>query len=83
MAVSLNGLYKAELIWQQGLWRNVEHVDLATLLWFEWFNHRRLHGELTQPSSLYTGSRPTSPKPRSDWTTKRYSYFPIVKRGDF
>jgi putative transposase len=46
MAESLNGLYKAELIWQQGPWRNVEHVELATLLWVEWFNHRRLHGEL-------------------------------------
>ena len=24
-----------------------------------------------QPSSLYSGPRPTNPKPHSDWTTKR------------
>ena len=29
------------------------------------------HGELTHPSSLYSGPRPTNPKPRSDRATKR------------
>lgn len=42
----VNGLYKTELIRRQGPWRNAEHVELATLAWVEWFNHRRLHGEL-------------------------------------
>lgn len=46
MAESLNGLYKAELIRREGPWRNVEHVELATLAYVEWFNHRRLHSEL-------------------------------------
>jgi putative transposase len=40
------GLYKTELIRRQGPWRNVEHVELATLTYVEWFNHHRLHGEL-------------------------------------
>jgi transposase InsO family protein len=67
MAESLNGLYKAELIWQQGPWRNVEHVELATLLWVEWFNHQRLHGELGHltPAEVedryYHQPRPESP----------------------
>jgi hypothetical protein len=29
------------------------------------------HGELTHPSSDYSGPRPTNPKPHRDWTTKR------------
>lgn len=46
LAESVNGLYKTELIRRQGPWRNVEHVELATLAWVEWFNNRRLHSEL-------------------------------------
>jgi putative transposase len=46
LAESVNGLYKTELIRRQGPWRNAEHVELATLAYVEWFNHRRLHSEL-------------------------------------
>jgi transposase InsO family protein len=46
LAESVNGLYKTELIRRQGRWRNVEHVELATLAWVDWFNNRRLHSEL-------------------------------------
>ena len=42
MAESVNGLYKTELIWRQGPWRSIEAVELATLKWVDWFNHRRL-----------------------------------------
>jgi len=42
----VNGLDKTELIRRQGPWRNVEHVELATLAYIEWFNTRRLHSEL-------------------------------------
>jgi putative transposase len=35
-------LYKTEVIRQQGPWRNIEDVELATLTWVDWFNHRRL-----------------------------------------
>ncbi len=37
------GLYKAELINRRGPWKTVEQVELATLEWVSWFNHRRLH----------------------------------------
>ena len=46
LAESVNGLYKTELIRRQGPRRNVEHVELATLAWIDWFNNRRLHSEL-------------------------------------
>ena len=46
MAESTIGLYKSELVWPQGPWRTVEQLELATLLYVEWFNTRGLHGEL-------------------------------------
>jgi putative transposase len=46
LAESFNGLYKAELIRHQGPWRGLDDVEYATLEYVDWFNHRRLHGEL-------------------------------------
>lgn len=43
LAESTNGLYKAELIRQRGPWRGLDDVELATLEYVDWFNHRRLH----------------------------------------
>ena len=42
LAETINGLYKTEVIRQQGPWRNLEDVEFATLTWVVWFNHRRL-----------------------------------------
>jgi transposase InsO family protein len=42
LAESINGLYKAEVIWRSGPWRSVEAVEFATLAWVDWFNNRRL-----------------------------------------
>jgi len=44
LAESLNGLFKTEVIRRGGPWRTVEDVELATLAWVDWYNHRRLHG---------------------------------------
>lgn len=46
LAESFNGLYKTELIHRKGPWRNVEHVEWATLNYVDWFNNRRIHGSL-------------------------------------
>jgi putative transposase len=46
LAESFNGLYKAELIRRQGPWVGLEDVEHATLEYIDWFNTRRLHGEL-------------------------------------
>lgn len=46
LAEAINNLYKTELIRQQGPWRTVEQVELATLEWVWWWNNQRLHGEL-------------------------------------
>jgi len=42
MAETINGLYKAEVIWEKGPWRNREVVERATLDWVHWFNNKRL-----------------------------------------
>ncbi len=35
------GLHKTEVVRRRGPWRHLEAVELATLEWVEWFNHRR------------------------------------------
>ena len=42
LAETINGLYKAEVIWRRGPWRSLEAVEYATLEWVNWFNNRRL-----------------------------------------
>jgi putative transposase len=46
LAESSGGLYKTELIRHRGPWRGLDDVEHATLEYVDWFNHRRLHGEL-------------------------------------
>lgn len=41
LAETINGLYKAEVIHRRS-WQNREAVELATLEWVDWVNHRRL-----------------------------------------
>ena len=45
LAETINGLYKAEVIHRRS-WRNLEAVELATLNWVDWFNHKRLLGPI-------------------------------------
>lgn len=42
LAETIIGLYKTEVIGRRGPWRTVEDVEYATLIWVDWFNHRRL-----------------------------------------
>jgi transposase InsO family protein len=42
LAETIIGLFKTEVIRQQGPWRGIDAVELATLAWVDWFNHRRL-----------------------------------------
>ena len=37
------GLYKTELIGRHGPWRTALDVELATLEYINWFNHKRIH----------------------------------------
>jgi putative transposase len=51
MAEAFNSLFKAELIRNpatrpNGGWKSVSDVEIALAEYVDWFNHRRLHGEI-------------------------------------
>jgi putative transposase len=46
LAETIIGLYKTEVIRQLGPWRSVDHVEIETLVWVDWFNNRRLLGPI-------------------------------------
>jgi putative transposase len=46
MAEALNGTYKTELVKLHGPWRTRAALELATIEWIDWYNERRLHGEI-------------------------------------
>lgn len=45
LAGTINGLYKAEVIHRRPRW-NLQDVELATLEWVDWFNHKRPLGPI-------------------------------------
>ena len=45
-AEAFNSLYKSELIRNRGPWAGVTDVEIGTAEYLDWFNHRRLHGEI-------------------------------------
>ena len=51
MAEAFNSLFKAELIRNpttrpNGGWKSINDVEIAVAEYVDWFNHRRLHGEI-------------------------------------
>jgi transposase InsO family protein len=46
LAESTIGQLKAELIHRRGPWRTVEQLEYALFEYIDWWNHRRLHGEI-------------------------------------
>jgi putative transposase len=43
LAESVIGLFKTELIKPRGPWRTAGQIEIATLDYVDWFNHRRLY----------------------------------------
>jgi putative transposase len=46
LAEAFNSLFKAELIRNKGPWTSINDVEVAVAEYIDWFNQRRLHGEL-------------------------------------
>ncbi len=46
MAESTIGQIKTELVRRRGPWRTVEQLEFALFEYLDWWNHRRLHGEI-------------------------------------
>lgn len=49
LAETTLGSFKNELIRRQGPWRDVDHVEIGTLNWVDWFNNERPHEYLAHP----------------------------------
>jgi putative transposase len=41
-----NSRFNAELVRNKGPWKNIDDLEIATAEYIDWFNHRRLHGEI-------------------------------------
>jgi putative transposase len=64
LAETTIGLYKTELIRRRGPWRGLDDVELATLEWVDWYNHRRLHGACDNiPPAEYEAAYTPDPTP--------------------
>lgn len=67
MAEAFNSLFKAECIRNprmrpKGGWKNVADVEIAVAEYIDWFNHRRLHGEIgLVPPAEFEAARWASP----------------------
>nr|WP_281254318.1 DDE-type integrase/transposase/recombinase [Sanguibacter antarcticus] len=46
LAEAFNSLFKAELVRNKGPWKSIDDLEIATAEYIDWFNHRRLHGEI-------------------------------------
>ncbi|GHI39970.1 integrase core domain-containing protein [Streptomyces violascens] len=78
LAEAFNSLFKAELIRNKGPWTSINDVEIAVAEYIDWFNQRRLHGELghtsPRPSARPPITRPNplrhSRKPANSLSTK-------------
>jgi putative transposase len=63
LAESEIGLFKTEVIRQQGPWRNLDDVEIATLEWVDWHNHRPAAHRLRRlhPSRVQSTPLPSTP----------------------
>jgi putative transposase len=46
MAEAFNSLFKAELVRNLGPWKGIDDLEIAVAEYIDWYNNRRLHGEL-------------------------------------
>ena len=76
MAEALNSLYKAELVRgprrrRIGPWRGIDDLEIGTAEWVDWYNQRRLHGELghvppAEYEAAYWAAHPAADEPQTD-----------------
>lgn len=65
MAEAFNSLFKAELVRNKGPWRGLDDLEIATVEYIDWYNNRRLHGELghvppAEYEALHTMTHPVN-----------------------
>ena len=67
LAESIIGLYKTELVRNRGPWKGLDDVELATLEWVDWYDRRRLLGDLghvppAEFEATYYAQHPSAPE---------------------
>jgi transposase InsO family protein len=75
LAEAFNSLFKAELIRNpvtrpKGGWKSTSDVEIAVAEYVDWFNHRRLHGEL--------GHVPPAELETAHWAARHESGYPAI-----
>ncbi|WP_227659627.1 IS3 family transposase [Georgenia subflava] len=72
MAEALNSLFKAECIRNPAMrrsgWKSISDVEIAVAEYVDWYNHRRLHGEL--------GHVPPAEYETEFWATRPDQHYP-------
>lgn len=77
LAEAFNSLFKAELIRNRhkGPWRDIDDLEIAVAEYIDWFNHRRIHGEIGYvPPAEYEAKHAAvepSPEPVDDLVDAR------------
>ena len=65
-AEAFNSLFKSELIRNRGPWHGISDLEFAVAEYLDWYNHRRLHGEIGyQPPAEYEATFYDQPQPAS------------------
>ena len=64
MAEAFNSLFKAELVRNRGPWRGSDDLEIAVAEYIDWFNNKRLHGEIgLVPPAEYEAAHRARPTP--------------------
>ncbi|MCT1435238.1 integrase core domain-containing protein [Dietzia maris] len=75
MAEAFNSLFKAELVRnrQKGPWRDIDDLEIAVAEYVDWFNHRRIHGEIgyVPPAEYEAPHTAVAPEPIDDLVDAR------------
>jgi putative transposase len=71
MAEAFNSLFKAELVRNKGPWRGLDDLEMATVEYIDWYNNRRLHGELghvppAEHEALHAMTQPVTATPKTN-----------------
>jgi len=69
VAETLNGVYKAELVWHAGPWRAAAHLEYETGCYLHWYNNQRIHeydaylSPVEYENHYYERMAPATPEP--------------------
>ena len=78
LAEAFNSLFKAELVRNTGPWKNIDDLEIAVAEYIDWFNHRRLHGEIGLDPTRRTRGQLLPAQHRGDYRRRVSSEPPLT-----